>query len=83
MGAYHTIELELNRKFTLAKKIWDSVVLDRIGECVLVTWEVMVLLKGLNPCFVVLYEICQSKSLNFKVFHSLSLSYGSLRPVLF
>lgn len=32
MGAYHTIELELNRKFTLAKKNWDSVVLDRIGE---------------------------------------------------
>lgn len=31
MGAYHTIELELNRKFTLAKKVWDSVVLDRIG----------------------------------------------------
>uniref|UniRef100_A0A8C4ECG2 Protein pelota homolog n=1 Tax=Dicentrarchus labrax TaxID=13489 RepID=A0A8C4ECG2_DICLA len=25
MGAYHTIELELNRKFTLAKKSWDSV----------------------------------------------------------
>ena len=32
MGAYHTIELELNRKFTLAKKVWDSVVLDRIGK---------------------------------------------------
>lgn len=32
MGAYHTIELELNRKFTLAKKSWDSVVLDRIGK---------------------------------------------------
>ena len=32
MGAYHTIELEVNRKFTLAKKSWDSVVLDRIGE---------------------------------------------------
>uniref|UniRef100_A0A673KL60 Protein pelota homolog n=1 Tax=Sinocyclocheilus rhinocerous TaxID=307959 RepID=A0A673KL60_9TELE len=32
MGAYHTIELELNRKFTLAKKVWDSVVLDRIGN---------------------------------------------------
>lgn len=32
MGAYHTIELELNRKFTLAKKNWDSVVLDRIGK---------------------------------------------------
>ncbi|XP_043959188.1 protein pelota homolog [Gambusia affinis] len=32
MGAYHTIELELNRKFTLAKKCWDSVVLDRIEQ---------------------------------------------------
>ncbi|XP_064425603.1 protein pelota homolog [Latimeria chalumnae] len=32
MGAYHTIELELNRKFTLAKKQWDSVVLDRIEQ---------------------------------------------------
>ncbi|XP_076857069.1 protein pelota homolog isoform X2 [Brachyhypopomus gauderio] len=32
MGAYHTIELELNRKFTLAKKVWDSVVLDRIDQ---------------------------------------------------
>uniref|UniRef100_A0A3B4GN98 Protein pelota homolog n=2 Tax=Haplochromini TaxID=319058 RepID=A0A3B4GN98_9CICH len=32
MGAYHTIELELNRKFTLAKKNWDSVVLDRIDQ---------------------------------------------------
>uniref|UniRef100_A0A673HDI5 Protein pelota homolog n=1 Tax=Sinocyclocheilus rhinocerous TaxID=307959 RepID=A0A673HDI5_9TELE len=32
MGAYHTIELELNRNFTLAKKVWDSVVLDRIEQ---------------------------------------------------
>uniref|UniRef100_A0A671YMZ5 Protein pelota homolog n=1 Tax=Sparus aurata TaxID=8175 RepID=A0A671YMZ5_SPAAU len=32
MGAYHTIELELNRKFTLAKKSWDSIVLDRIEQ---------------------------------------------------
>lgn len=32
MGAYHTIELELNRKFTLAKKSWDSILLDRIGK---------------------------------------------------
>lgn len=32
MGAYHTIELELNRKFTLAKKVWDSVVLERIDQ---------------------------------------------------
>lgn len=32
MGAYHTIELELNRKFTLAKKQWDSIVLERIDQ---------------------------------------------------
>nr|XP_033802338.1 protein pelota homolog isoform X1 [Geotrypetes seraphini] len=32
MGAYHTIELEPNRKFTLAKKEWDSVVLERIDQ---------------------------------------------------
>ncbi|XP_030019273.1 protein pelota homolog [Sphaeramia orbicularis] len=37
MGAYHTIELELNRKFTLAKKSWDSVVLDRIEQACDVT----------------------------------------------
>uniref|UniRef100_A0A8C4NJ79 Protein pelota homolog n=1 Tax=Eptatretus burgeri TaxID=7764 RepID=A0A8C4NJ79_EPTBU len=32
LGAYHTIELEINRKFTLAKKHWDSVVLERIDQ---------------------------------------------------
>lgn len=31
MGAYHTLDLEPNRKFTLAKTCWDSIVLDRIG----------------------------------------------------
>lgn len=30
MGAYHTLDLELNRKFTLRKHEWDSVSLDRI-----------------------------------------------------
>ncbi|KAI0242868.1 hypothetical protein LSAT2_010846, partial [Lamellibrachia satsuma] len=30
MGAYHTLDLELNRTFTLAKHEWDSVALDRI-----------------------------------------------------
>lgn len=30
MGAYHTIDLELNRKFTLIKEEWDSVDLERI-----------------------------------------------------
>ena len=30
MGAYHTLDLEPNRKFTLAKQHWDTVHLDRI-----------------------------------------------------
>ena len=31
MGAYHTIDLQLNQKFTLAKEHWDYVALDRLG----------------------------------------------------
>ncbi|XP_032513431.2 protein pelota [Danaus plexippus] len=30
MGAYHTLDLELNRKFTLCKILWDSVALERV-----------------------------------------------------
>lgn len=30
MGAYHTIDLELNRKFQLTKHEWDSVTIDRL-----------------------------------------------------
>ncbi|XP_055388176.1 protein pelota [Condylostylus longicornis] len=30
MGAYHTLDLELNRKFELAKAEWDSIALERI-----------------------------------------------------
>ncbi|XP_070572344.1 protein pelota-like [Ptychodera flava] len=30
MGAYHTLDLELNRKFTLAKAEWDIIQLERI-----------------------------------------------------
>ncbi|KAM7309954.1 protein pelota [Ixodes scapularis] len=30
MGAYHTLDLEMNRKFTLAKRVWDSVHLERL-----------------------------------------------------
>jgi len=29
MGAYHTLDLEVNRKFTISKS-WDSVDLDRV-----------------------------------------------------
>ena len=32
MGAYHTIDLELNRKFTLIKEYWDIIALERVGE---------------------------------------------------
>lgn len=30
MGAYHTLDLELNRKFELSKPEWDSIALERI-----------------------------------------------------
>lgn len=30
MGAYHTLDLELNRKFELRKEEWDSIALERI-----------------------------------------------------
>lgn len=30
MGAYHTLDLELNRKLAVYKDEWDSVALDRI-----------------------------------------------------
>jgi protein pelota len=30
MGAYHTLDLEMNRKFRLSKHEWDSVSLDRV-----------------------------------------------------
>ncbi|XP_065831312.1 protein pelota homolog isoform X2 [Oscarella lobularis] len=30
MGAYHTIDLDINKKFTLAKGCWDVVALDRL-----------------------------------------------------
>ena len=30
MGAYHTIDLELHKKFTLKKPIWDTIHLERI-----------------------------------------------------
>jgi len=32
MGAFHTLELELNRKFELRKPLWDSVHLERIEQ---------------------------------------------------
>ncbi|KAF6206092.1 hypothetical protein GE061_017317, partial [Apolygus lucorum] len=33
MGAYHTLDLEVNRKFSLSKPEWDSVALERVDMC--------------------------------------------------
>lgn len=30
MGAYHTLDLELNRKFELQKREWDTIALERV-----------------------------------------------------
>lgn len=30
MGAYHTLDLELNRKFQLTKREWDTIALERV-----------------------------------------------------
>ena len=32
MGAYHTLSLELQRKFTLTKENWDAIALERVEE---------------------------------------------------
>jgi len=32
MGQHHTIDLELNKKFTLEKLEWDSLYLERIDQ---------------------------------------------------
>eukprot|EP00753_Platysulcus_tardus_P022565 PLAT9778.1.p1 GENE.PLAT9778.1~~PLAT9778.1.p1 ORF type:complete len:513 (-),score=236.77 PLAT9778.1:110-1624(-) len=32
MGAYHTLDLELNRKFTIHKYVWDYIALERVKE---------------------------------------------------
>ena len=39
MGAYHTIKLEPNWQFTLAKKQWDSVVLECIEQACDPAWS--------------------------------------------
>lgn len=31
MGAYHTLDVEIGRKFVLVKPFWDSVDLDRLN----------------------------------------------------
>ncbi len=58
MGAYHTLDLEMNRKFTLAKHEWDSIAIERIGmslalisnEC---NYHILVFLESVKVC-----ELC-------------------------
>jgi protein pelota len=32
LGAYHTLDIELNKKFTLVKEFWDTIALERLAE---------------------------------------------------
>ena len=43
MGAYHTIDLQLNQKFTLSKENWDSISLDRLGMLEIVVKKIAIL----------------------------------------
>ncbi|CAG8441080.1 3848_t:CDS:10 [Acaulospora morrowiae] len=57
MGTYHTIDLELNRNFTLTKQEWDIIALERVEEACDITRQAdvaaIVLQEGLaNICLV-------------------------------
>ena len=43
MGAYHTIDIQLNQRLTLAKLQWDVVCLDRLGEHIIMGMAVTVI----------------------------------------
>ncbi|KAI7852984.1 hypothetical protein BDC45DRAFT_512004 [Circinella umbellata] len=57
MGSYHTIDLELNRNFTLVKPEWDVIALERVNDACDVTKQAdvaaIVCQEGLaNICFL-------------------------------
>ncbi|CAO3652175.1 unnamed protein product [Cunninghamella echinulata] len=57
MGSYHTIDLELNRPFTIIKTEWDSIALERVNEACDITKQAevaaVVCQEGLaNLCFL-------------------------------
>ncbi|ORE01706.1 hypothetical protein BCV72DRAFT_309777 [Rhizopus microsporus var. microsporus] len=57
MGSYHTIDLELNRNFTLFKPEWDTIALERVDDACDVTKQAdvaaVVCQEGLaNLCFL-------------------------------
>jgi protein pelota len=33
LGAYHTLDIEINRQFTLTKEVWDTMDLERLQQC--------------------------------------------------
>ena len=44
MGQYHTIDLELNRKFVLTKNEWDIVSMERVGMTVILLFLIFLIL---------------------------------------
>lgn len=55
MGAYHTTELELGRKFTLIKSCWDHIYLERLKIATDPAQDV-----GFAPTSLVLLHYCSS-----------------------
>lgn len=55
MGQYHTIDLELNRKFVITKDEWDVVAIERIGKFIF--WFDTHVLKILMLSSILVFEI--------------------------
>lgn len=58
MGQYHTIDLELNRKFVITKDEWDVVAIERIGKFIF--WFDTHVLKILMLSSISAFEILLS-----------------------
>lgn len=58
MGQYHTIDLELNRKFVITKDEWDVVAIERIGKFIF--WFDTPVLKILMLSSILAFEILLS-----------------------
>ena len=58
MGQYHTIDLELNRKFVITKDEWDVVAIERIGKFIF--WFDTHVLKILMLSSILVFEILLS-----------------------
>ena len=72
MGTHHTIELELNRNFTLIKPEWDVIALERVDEACDITKQAdvaaVVLQEGwfsLKLCLIMIRPRSQQLIRNF------------------